>query len=75
MEVRILQKFHDKASYNTVYLVGETVTFEDARAEYLIGLGLAEAIEEPAEGAETKPIEETVAKPATAGRRKAKKDN
>lgn len=49
MKVRILQKFHDKASYNTVYLVGETVTFDDARAEYLIGRGLAESAEDVAE--------------------------
>lgn len=46
MEVRILHKFHDKADYNKVYLVGETVTFDDTRAEYLIGLGLAERIVE-----------------------------
>lgn len=57
MKVRILQKFHDKASYNTVYLVGETVTFDDARAEYLIGRGLAESAEDAAEApAEDAPV-------------------
>lgn len=78
MEVRILHKFHDKADYNKVYLVGETVTFDDTRAEYLIGLGLAERIVEaaPEEVAEEAPVlaepevvveaapEEEAAKPA-----------
>lgn len=49
MKVKILHKFHDKADYAKVYLVGETITFDDSRAEYLIGLGLVEAEEsEPA---------------------------
>lgn len=62
MKVRILQKFHDKASYNTVYLVGETVTFDDARAEYLIGRGLAESAEDVAEApAEDAPVAEVQA--------------
>ena len=42
MKVTILQKFHDKADYTKVYLVGETLTFDDARAESLIARGLAE---------------------------------
>lgn len=46
MEVRILQKFHDRVDYMKVYLVGETVTFEDERAEYLIGVGLVEKTED-----------------------------
>lgn len=45
MKVRILHKFHDKADFTKVYLVGETATFDDARAEYLIGKGLVEAAE------------------------------
>ena len=49
MKVRILNKFHDKADYTKVYLVGETLTFDDARAEYLISMGLAECAEEVAE--------------------------
>lgn len=49
MKVRILQKFHDKANYMTVYLVGETVAFDDARAESLIKRGLVESAEEPIE--------------------------
>lgn len=52
MEVRILHRFHDKADFAKVYLVGETVIFDDARAAFLIGRGLAEAIEEPAVEAE-----------------------
>lgn len=74
MEVRILHKFHDKADYNKVYLVGETVTFDDTRAEYLIGMGLAERIVEAAP-------EEEAAKPAgiqpikTTTRRRVVKDN
>lgn len=47
MKVRILHKFHDKADFNMVYLVGETVTFDDARAVYLISRGLVESAEEP----------------------------
>ena len=54
MEVRIINKFHDKADYNKVYLVGETITFDDARAEYLIKLGLVEPVE-----AEKELVEET----------------
>lgn len=42
MEVRILHRFRDEADYNKVYLVGEAVTFEDERAEYLMSLGLVE---------------------------------
>lgn len=49
MEVRILHKFHDRVDYKKVYLVGETVTFDDARAESLIKRGLVERIEEPIE--------------------------
>lgn len=45
MDVRILQRFRDGADYSKVYLVGETVTFDDERAEYLIGLGLVERTE------------------------------
>jgi hypothetical protein len=46
MKVTILQKFHDKADYMKVYLVGETVTFDDTRAEALIARGLVESAEE-----------------------------
>lgn len=49
MEVRILHKFHDRVDYKKVYLVGETVTFDDTRAESLIKRGLVESIEEPIE--------------------------
>lgn len=49
MKVRILQKFHDRVDYMKVYLVGETVTFDDARAESLIRRGLVESAEEPIE--------------------------
>ena len=46
MRVRILHKFHDRVDYAKVYLVGETVTFDDARAEALIARGLVERYEE-----------------------------
>lgn len=46
MRVRILHRFHDKADFMKVYLVGETVTFDDARAEALIARGLVERDEE-----------------------------
>lgn len=49
MRVRILHKFHDKADFMKVYLVGETVTFDDARAEALIARGLVEKDEEKKE--------------------------
>ena len=49
MEVRVLQKFHDRVDYMKVYLVGETYTFDDARAESLIVRGLVESAEEPIE--------------------------
>lgn len=49
MKVRVLHQFHDRADYRKVHLVGETLVVEDARAEYLIGLGLAEElVDEPA---------------------------
>lgn len=47
MVVKILKKFHDRVDYSKVYLVGETFTFEDARAEALIARGLAESAEKP----------------------------
>ena len=59
MEVRILHKFHDRADFTKVYPVGETFTFDDARASHLIKRGLVEAIpaEEPLEEEEI-PVEE-----------------
>ena len=56
MEVRIINKFHDKADYTKVYLVGETLTFDDARAESLIARGLAECAEESPSVLEAEPI-------------------
>lgn len=64
MKVRILQKFHDKANYMTVYLVGETVAFDDARAESLIKRGLVESAEEPIE-AVAEEVETPAEEPAT----------
>lgn len=62
MKVRILQMFHDKADYMKVYLVGETVTFDDARAEALIARGLVESAEEkPKEEEPAAPVEEEAA--------------
>ena len=72
MKVKVTNKFHDKADFNKVYLVGETITFDDARAEYLISLGLVELAEEPAKKAE--PVEEAVVKPV-AKKKSANKDN
>ena len=74
MEVRVLHKFHDKASYKTVYLVGETVTFDDARAGHLIELGLVEPIE-TVEVVEAESTEETIEKPVVAKKRSSKKNN
>lgn len=51
MEVRVLHKFHDRADFTKVYPVGETFTFEDARANYLIKRGLVEAVVEDEENA------------------------
>lgn len=62
MEVRILQMFHDKADYTKVYLVGETYTFDDARAEALIVRGLVECAEEPEKPVE---VEEVIPAPET----------
>lgn len=65
MEVKILQKFHDKADYNKVYLVGDLVTFDDERAQDLVKKGLVEAavpeaevVEEQQSEAEVKEAEE-----------------
>ena len=63
MEVKILHKFHDREDFTKVYPVGETVIFDDLRAEQLISLGLVEkvaeeAVEEVAEVEET-PVVET----------------
>ena len=61
MEVRILHKFHDRADFTKVYPVGETFTFDDARAEHLIKRGLAEPVEPVVEEVvEESPVEETV---------------
>ena len=49
MEVKILRKFHDKADFNKVYLVGETVTFDEERANELVKLGLVEPVQEEAD--------------------------
>lgn len=49
MKVKILHKFHDRVDFMKVYLVGETVTFDDTRAEALIKRGLVESAEETKE--------------------------
>lgn len=83
MKVRILQKFHDKDDYSKVFLVGETITLDDTRAEFLISRGLVEMAEEnknePSELDQmevkaTKELlfpKETPVKPVTATRRKS----
>lgn len=64
MEVRILHKFHDRADFTKVYPVGETFTFDDARAEHLIKRGLVEAVvEEDAPVVVDESEEEAVAEP------------
>ena len=64
MEVRILHKFHDRADFTKVYPVGETFTFDDARAEHLIKRGLAELVEPIVEEAiEEAPNAETIEGP------------
>lgn len=64
MEVKILQKFHDREDFTKVYPVGETVIFDDLRAEYLRGLGLVEKVveEKVEEVVETEgnPVEEII---------------
>lgn len=65
MKVRILHTFHDRVDYKKVYLVGETVTFSDARAESLIARGLVECAEEEPVKAE---------KPTAAKRKRQPKD-
>ena len=75
MNVRISQMFHDKADYTKVYLVGETHSFDDERAAYLIGLGLAKPVEgskQPSETAFTQPIEVKIARQP---RKRTSKDN
>ncbi len=85
MEVKILHKFHDKADFNKVYLVGETVTFDEERANELVKLGLVEPVQEEADAetatetdteaeAEAAPAEEAAVKPV-ATRRRSTKDN
>lgn len=61
MKVKVLHKFHDRVDFSKVYLVGETYTFDDARAESLVTRGLVESAEEVAgeiPEAEETPIEE-----------------
>ena len=58
MEVRILHKFHDRDDFMKVYPVGETFTFDDSRAEYLVKLGLVEPV-----AAEEEVVEEVVEEP------------
>lgn len=62
MKVKVLHKFHDRVDFSKVYLVGETYTFDDARAESLIARGLVESDEEAAEEIleDEAPIEETL---------------
>lgn len=85
MEVRIINKFHDKADFTKVYLVGETVTFDDDRAHYLISLGLVESAEpvaepevEPEVAPEVEPVveeQETEESEPVSKKRVTKKDN
>lgn len=83
MEVRILHKFHDRADFTKVYPVGETFTFDDARANHLIKRGLVEVVpaEEPLEDEtssveeETPVVEEKAIKPVATKRRSTSKDN
>ena len=75
MNVRILQRFHDKADYRKVYLVGETATFDDARAESLIALGLVEAEEAESEAIEESEEPKKAAKPKTRKKKNQPKDN
>lgn len=77
MKVKILHTFHDKADYRMVYLVGETITFDDARAESLIGLGLVEKEEESVEVPEDKPLfpEDKPVKTVTTRRRSTSKES
>ena len=61
MEVKILQKFHDREDFTKVYPVGETVIFDDLRAEYLMGLGLVEkVVDEIVEAPVEEAIEEAI---------------
>lgn len=87
MKVRISQMFHDKVDYTKVYLVGETYTFDDARAEALINRGLVECAEEPIKREEEENLvlktetssesEKTIkaVKPVATRRKSANKDN
>lgn len=88
MKVRISQMFHDKADYTKVYLVGETYTFDDARAEALIVRGLVECAEEPENPVEEEEVipapessieplfaSEKTVKPVATKRKSANKDN
>lgn len=84
MKVKVLHKFHDRVDFSKVYLVGETYTFDDARAESLIVRGLVESDEEAAEEIleDETPIEEEAekapikaVKPVATKRKNQPKDN
>lgn len=46
--MRILREFHDKDNFGKVYKTGETIPFDEARAEELSALGLVvEAVKSP----------------------------
>lgn len=75
MKVKILHRFHDKADYMKVYLVGDTVTMEDSRAEYLIGRGLVEkVVDEPVIELVQPSVEAKAVKPVAARRKSTPKE-
>lgn len=84
----VLQEFHDKYHFNTVYHVGDEVDFEKARFENVVSRGLVKPVvtevtkEEVKEEPETKPevndmADETLAEeqsPETSEKAKSEQD-
>lgn len=66
MRVKIKQIFRDKYDYSLVYKIGEERDFAESRAQCLISLGLAEAVE-PISIVQ---VEEVVEQPRKRGRKK-----
>jgi len=61
MKVKVLLPFRDKDCFTRLYTPGETLDFEEERANHIVELGLAEPAEEPQEA--PKPDEAPKKKP------------
>lgn len=48
-QIKVIHKFHDKYNYSHIYGVGEVVSFDDERANDIVGRGLGSFVATPKE--------------------------